>query len=59
MATEATKQPLDAKIEALIEKIAKETRTAKGNGKKRRPFERITLQGEGPTTTEIIAEGRR
>jgi hypothetical protein len=59
MATEAVKQPLDAKIEALIEKIAKESHIAKGNGKKRKSFERIVLQGEGPTTTEIIAEGRR
>jgi hypothetical protein len=59
MATEAAKQPLDAKIEALLEKIAKQKHVAKGNGKKRKPFERIVLQGEGPTTTEIIAEGRR
>lgn len=59
MATETAKQPLDADIEALLEKLAKQKHVSKSNGKKRQPFERIVLTGEGPTTTEIIAEGRR
>jgi hypothetical protein len=46
-------------LEALLLKAAKENRVSKASGKKLEPFERIELEGEGPTTTEIIAEGRR
>jgi hypothetical protein len=59
MATETAKQPLDAKLEELIRKAAAEGHIVKGSGKRLEPFERIKLEGEGPTTTEIIAEGRR
>jgi hypothetical protein len=41
MATDAAKQPLDDKT--LIEKIAKQKHVSKGNGEKRKPFERIVL----------------
>jgi hypothetical protein len=51
--------PLDANIEALAKKVATEGKIRKGNGKRLEPFERIVLEGEGPTTTEIIVQGRR
>jgi hypothetical protein len=59
METKAIPHPLDAEIETLAKKIAREGKIVKGNGKRLEPFERIVLEGEGPTTTEIIAEGRR
>lgn len=59
MSTETSKQLVNANIEVLLEKLAKQKHVSKSNGKKRKPFERIVLKGEGPTTTEIIIEGRR
>jgi hypothetical protein len=46
-------------LEALLLKAAAENRVTKASGHKLEPFERIELEGDGPTTTEIIAEGRR
>ncbi|MGL4612151.1 MAG: hypothetical protein ACRCYY_21145 [Trueperaceae bacterium] len=59
MATKDIKTSPDAKIERLLKKVAKQKHITKSNGKRRKPFQRISLQGDGPTTTEIIAEGRR
>ncbi len=50
---------LDAQLKELIEKVARENHVTKGTGKRLKPFKRIKLKGKGPTTTEIIAEGRR
>jgi hypothetical protein len=58
METKTVPHP-DEVLETLLLKAAKENRVSKASGKKLEPFERIKLEGEGPTTTEIIAEGRR
>jgi hypothetical protein len=50
---------LGAQIQELIEKAARESRVVKRNGRKLKPFKRIKLKGKGPTTTEMIAKGRR
>jgi hypothetical protein len=58
METKTVSHPKES-LEALLLKAAAENRVTKASGNKLKPFERIELEGEGPTTTEIIAEGRR
>jgi hypothetical protein len=55
----AYQQQLDTQIKELIEKVSEENHVVKENGKRLKPFKRIKLKGKGPTTTEIIVEGRR
>lgn len=59
MTEKAYQQQLGVQIKELIEKAARENQVVKGSGKRLKPFKRIKLKGKGPTTTEIIAEGRR